>query len=187
MTTHDADNEYVLIDSTIVGADQHSTRAKKGGTDQCQAIRRSRGGLTTKTLRNWISKSNRMHKVGGPAALIGVQAGDVLLSTNGVAVKTSNRCAPPWRNRKNGGVCDLARRRPDFHADETGLKTGVKLGRKGASKLLFVPCKCSTQGKLLCRLALLGVDRVKTGCVSSPACPFACLAERKGTLEIFGI
>ena len=87
MTTHDADNEYVLIDSTIVGADQHSTRAKKGGTDQCQAIRRSRGGLTTKTLRNWISKSNRMHKVGGPAALIGVQAGDVLLSTNGVPVK----------------------------------------------------------------------------------------------------
>ncbi len=44
----DADNEYVMIDSTIVRAHQHSAGAKKKGPEQCQAIGRSRGGLTTK-------------------------------------------------------------------------------------------------------------------------------------------
>ncbi|WP_373687453.1 IS5 family transposase [Acetobacter sp. P5B1] len=43
----DYDNEYMMIDSTIVRAHQHSAGAsKKGGADQ--AIGRSRGGLTTK-------------------------------------------------------------------------------------------------------------------------------------------
>lgn len=43
----DHDNEYMMIDSTIVRTHQHSTGAlKKRGTDQ--AIGRSRGGLTTK-------------------------------------------------------------------------------------------------------------------------------------------
>src|SRR3954447_20555940 len=43
----DADNEYAMIDSTIVRAHQHSAGArKKGGEDQ--AIGRSRGGLSTK-------------------------------------------------------------------------------------------------------------------------------------------
>src|SRR3954462_9954310 len=43
----DADNEYAMIDSTIVRAPQHSAGArKKGGEDQ--AIGRSRGGLSTK-------------------------------------------------------------------------------------------------------------------------------------------
>ncbi|WP_339078853.1 IS5 family transposase [Novacetimonas hansenii] len=43
----DHDNEYMMIDSTIVRAHQHSAGAlKKGGADQ--AIGRSRGGLTTK-------------------------------------------------------------------------------------------------------------------------------------------
>ncbi|GBQ37555.1 transposase [Komagataeibacter saccharivorans NRIC 0614] len=42
----DHDNEYMMIDSTIVRAHQHSAGAcKKGGG---QAIGRSRGGLTTK-------------------------------------------------------------------------------------------------------------------------------------------
>ncbi|NHN86519.1 IS5 family transposase [Acetobacter musti] len=43
----DHDNEYMMIDSTIVRAHQHSAGApQKGGADQ--AIGRSRGGLTTK-------------------------------------------------------------------------------------------------------------------------------------------
>ena len=42
----DADNEYAMIDSTIVRAHQHSAGAKKDGEDQ--AIGRSRGGLSTK-------------------------------------------------------------------------------------------------------------------------------------------
>ncbi|HSZ94412.1 MAG TPA: IS5 family transposase [Acetobacteraceae bacterium] len=43
----DADNEYAMIDSTIVRAHQHSAGAqKKPGEDQ--AIGRSRGGLSTK-------------------------------------------------------------------------------------------------------------------------------------------
>ena len=43
----DADNEYAMIDSTIVRAHQHSAGAqKKAGEDQ--AIGRSRGGLSTK-------------------------------------------------------------------------------------------------------------------------------------------
>ena len=51
----DADNEYAMIDSTIVRAHQHSAGAlKKAGEDQAddqaddQAIGRSRGGLSTK-------------------------------------------------------------------------------------------------------------------------------------------
>ncbi|MBL7232092.1 IS5 family transposase [Komagataeibacter oboediens] len=43
----DRDNDYMMIDSTIVRAHQHSAgRVKKGGADQ--AIGRSRGGLTSK-------------------------------------------------------------------------------------------------------------------------------------------
>ena len=43
----DADNEYAMIDSTIVRAHQHSAGAPKtAGEDQ--AIGRSRGGLSTK-------------------------------------------------------------------------------------------------------------------------------------------
>ena len=45
----DADNEYAMIDSTIVRAHQHSAGAqKKNGEDQDQAIGRSKDGLSTK-------------------------------------------------------------------------------------------------------------------------------------------
>jgi transposase len=43
----DADNEYAMIDSTIVRAHQHSAGAKGGGAHK-QAIGRSRSGLSTK-------------------------------------------------------------------------------------------------------------------------------------------
>jgi transposase len=42
----DADNEYAMIDSSIVRAHQHSTCAKKDR--EAQAIGRSKGGLSTK-------------------------------------------------------------------------------------------------------------------------------------------
>jgi len=42
----DADNEYAMIDATIVRAHQHSAGALKRGSDQ--AIGRSKGGLSTK-------------------------------------------------------------------------------------------------------------------------------------------
>lgn len=44
--SHDSDNEYEMIDSTIVRAHQHSAGAKKNQGDQ--AIGRSREGLSTK-------------------------------------------------------------------------------------------------------------------------------------------
>jgi len=44
----DADNEYAMIDSTIVRAHQHSAGAKKNKTNNDQAIGRSVGGLSTK-------------------------------------------------------------------------------------------------------------------------------------------
>jgi len=45
--TEDADKEYVMIDSTVVRAHQHSAGAVGRNPDH-QAIGRSRGGLTTK-------------------------------------------------------------------------------------------------------------------------------------------
>jgi len=39
-------NEYAMIDSTIVGAHQHSAGTQKDGEDR--AIGRSKGGLSTK-------------------------------------------------------------------------------------------------------------------------------------------
>jgi transposase len=47
LLTEDADEEYVMIDSTLVRAHQHSSGAV-GRNPSDQAIGRSRGGLTTK-------------------------------------------------------------------------------------------------------------------------------------------
>ena len=44
----DADNEHVMIDSTIVRAHQRSAGTKKKGLENDQAIGRSRSGLSTK-------------------------------------------------------------------------------------------------------------------------------------------
>lgn len=43
---NDPENEYAMIDATIVRARQHSAGARKKGSNE--AIGRSRGGLTTK-------------------------------------------------------------------------------------------------------------------------------------------
>src|SRR5689334_20559451 len=64
----DADNEYAMIDSTIVRAHQHSAGApKKAGENQ--AIGRSRGGLSTKihTLVDALGNPIGFHLTGGEA------------------------------------------------------------------------------------------------------------------------
>jgi transposase len=64
----DADNEYAMIDSTIVRAHQHSAGAqKKAGKDQ--AIGRSRGGLSTKihTLVDGLGNPTGFYLTGGQA------------------------------------------------------------------------------------------------------------------------
>ncbi|MGH8163719.1 MAG: IS5 family transposase [Rhodanobacteraceae bacterium] len=64
----EADNEYAMIDSTIVRAHQHRAGAKKkAGEDQ--AIGRSRGGLSTKihTLVDALGNPLRFFLTGGQA------------------------------------------------------------------------------------------------------------------------
>lgn len=64
----DADNEYAMIDSTIVRAHQHSAGARKdAGVDQ--AIGRSRGGLSTKihALVDALGNPVGFHLTGGEA------------------------------------------------------------------------------------------------------------------------
>jgi len=65
---NDADNEYAMIDSTIVRAHQHSAGARKiPETDQ--AIGRSRGGLSTKVhaLVDALGNPVGLHLTGGEA------------------------------------------------------------------------------------------------------------------------
>jgi transposase len=64
----DADNDYAMIDSTIVRAHQHSAGARKDpGEDQ--AIGRSRGGLSTKihALVDALGNPVGFHLTGGEA------------------------------------------------------------------------------------------------------------------------
>ena len=64
----DADNDYAMIDSTIVHAHQHSAGARKDpGEDQ--AIGRSRGGLSTKihALVDALGNPVGFHLTGGEA------------------------------------------------------------------------------------------------------------------------
>lgn len=67
----DADNEYAMIDSTIVRAHQHSAGAKKAHADQ--AIGRSRGGLSTKihAMIDALGNPIGFHLTGGEAHDLG--------------------------------------------------------------------------------------------------------------------
>ena len=47
MLAEETDNEYAIVDSTIVRAHQHSAGVKGGDAD-AEAIGRSKGGLSTK-------------------------------------------------------------------------------------------------------------------------------------------
>ena len=73
----DADNEYAMIDATIVRALQYSAGAK-GGLDK-QAIERSRGGLSTKihTTVDALGNPTGFHLTPGQSH--DVQGADVLL------------------------------------------------------------------------------------------------------------
>jgi transposase len=87
LLTEDADEEYVMIDSTLVRAHQHSSGAAGGQPDE-QAIGRSRGGLTTKihartdALGNptgFLVTPGQVHDlVGADHLLAEVEAGAVL-------------------------------------------------------------------------------------------------------------
>ncbi len=63
----DADNEYAMIDSTIVRAYQHCAGMKKGG--KAEAIGRSRGGLSTKihATVDALGNPTGFHLTGGQA------------------------------------------------------------------------------------------------------------------------
>jgi transposase len=64
----DADNEYAMIDSTIVRAHQHSAGAQRKASED-QAIGRSRGGLSTKihALVDALGNPLGFHLSGGEA------------------------------------------------------------------------------------------------------------------------
>ena len=83
----DADNEYAMIDSTIVRAHQHSAGAPK--KDEDQAIGLSRGGLSTKihtlvdALGNplaFILTPGQVHDLVGADALLPQMAADRLIA-----------------------------------------------------------------------------------------------------------
>lgn len=83
----DADNEYAMIDSTIVRAHQHSAGAPK--KDQDQAIGLSRGGLSTKihalvdALGNplaFLLTAGQVHDLAGADALLPPMAADCLIA-----------------------------------------------------------------------------------------------------------
>ncbi|MGH8336277.1 MAG: IS5 family transposase [Gammaproteobacteria bacterium] len=88
MLAADADNEYAMIDSTIVRAHQHSAGAqKKNGEDQ--AIGRSKGGLSTKihamvdALGNPLAfflTAGQAHDLQGADALLPQMQADTLLA-----------------------------------------------------------------------------------------------------------
>jgi transposase len=83
----DADNEYAMIDSTIVRAHQHSAGAPKKDDDQ--AIGRSKGGLSTKihalvdALGNPLSfllTPGQAHDLAGADALLPQMTADLLIA-----------------------------------------------------------------------------------------------------------
>jgi len=65
----DADDEYALLDATIVRAHQHSAGARKGGGGDGEALGRSRGGLSTKRHAVVDARGNPtgFHLTGGEA------------------------------------------------------------------------------------------------------------------------
>jgi transposase len=122
----DADNEYAMIDSTVVRAHQHSAGAKKADGDQ--AIGRSKGGLTTKihalvdALGNplkIILTGGQVHDLAGADALLpgmeakalladkAFDAGERVIKPLEAAGKTA--IIPPKSNRQNPRKYDKAR------------------------------------------------------------------------------
>ena len=122
----DADNEYDMIDSTVVRAHQHSAGARKADGDQ--AIGRSRGGLSTKihTLVDALGNplgivltGGKAHDLEGADALLPGMAADELLADKAYdadkrvidRLKAAGKTAviPLKSNRKNPRPYDKAR------------------------------------------------------------------------------
>ncbi|MGH6827244.1 IS5 family transposase [Methyloceanibacter sp.] len=117
MLAADADNEYAMIDSTIVRAHQHSAGAQKKNGDQ--AIGRSKGGLSTKihamvdALGNPLSfflTAGQAHDLQGADALLPQMQADTLLADKAfdaderviepLLAAGKRFVIPPRRNRK---------------------------------------------------------------------------------------
>src|SRR6516162_2158853 len=77
----DADNEYAMIDSTIVRAHQHSAGAPKKDDDQ--AIGRSKGGLSTKIHALVDALGNPLRFLLTPGQTHDLTGADALLPQNG--------------------------------------------------------------------------------------------------------
>ena len=120
----DADNEYMMIDATIVRAHQHSAGAQKKDGDQ--AIGRSRGGLTTKihalvdalgNPANLMLTAGQIHDLAcaqdlienaDPEALIADKAYDADPLINHLTEREIAPVIPPKSNRKTKRDCDFA-------------------------------------------------------------------------------
>jgi len=119
----DADNEYAMIDATIVRAHQHSAGAPKGSGDQ--AIGRSKGGLSTKihalvdALGNplkIILTAGQVHDLAGADALLPGMQAEALLADKAydaderviTPLESAGKTAviPPKSNRKNPRAYD---------------------------------------------------------------------------------
>ena len=121
----DPDNEYAMIDATIVRAHQHSAGARKNkGVNQ--AIGRSRGGLTTKihmivdALGNPLAFSltgGQVHDITQaetltaqvqPEAVLGDKGYDADSYIASLKAPAIQPIIPPKANRKNKRDCDFA-------------------------------------------------------------------------------
>jgi transposase len=120
----DPDNEYMMIDATIVRAHQHSAGARKKNGPQ--AIGRSRGGLTTKihalvdALGNPVElmlTPGQAHDLAcaqplidnaDPQALIGDKGYDADRFVEILAERRITPIIPPKANRKVTRPCDYA-------------------------------------------------------------------------------
>lgn len=123
MLSSDPDNEYNMINSTIVRAHQHSAGAAKSSGPQ--AIGRSRGGLTTKihtlvdALGNpidFVLTAGQTHDLVGantllenaaPQALLGDKAYDADGLINALEQREITPVIPPKANRKTKRPCDF--------------------------------------------------------------------------------
>src|SRR4249920_217571 len=120
----DPDDEYMMIDATIVRAHQHSAGARK--KNGAQAIGRSRGGLTTKvhalvdTLGNPcnlmltpgqdhdLTCAQPLLENADPRALIGDKAYDADPLIDTLNQRAITPVIPPKANRKVKRDCDFA-------------------------------------------------------------------------------
>jgi transposase len=121
----DADNEYAMLDSTIVRAHQHSAGAPQKDDDQ--AIGRSKGGLSTKihalvdALGNplcFLLTQGQIHDLTGADALLPQMASDVLIADKAydadervrqpLATAGKSTVIPPKKNRTTPCLFDQA-------------------------------------------------------------------------------